>query len=324
MDIYFIKEWGKVNQYIEPGEPREFVLSTENGIVRNQYILREIPFVYKRKKFYDITSPYGYGGPYIEECKDGYKDILLQQYMDSFEKYCRENDIVSEFIRFHPIVGNAKDFRKIYAAECIRHTVGTDLTGDGDPVQLEFSKSCRKNIKRAIKAGVTWNVTERPTDIQGFVDVYYSTMDRNEAGEFYYFPKEYFDTCMELFGDHILLVQAIYEEKTIAAGFYITYGDVIHAHLSGTLSEYLYLSPAYIIKYATARWGKEHGYKLIHYGGGTSNDPENSLYQFKLKFTKDTIFDFYVGRKIWNPEIYEGLVALTGKYDAEYFPKYRG
>lgn len=324
MDIYFTREWCRVNQYIEPGEPKEFVLSTENGIIRNQHILRKIPIIYHGKQYFDITSPYGYGGPYIEKFKAGCKDILLQEYIKTFGEYCRENNIVSEFIRFHPVVGNGRDFQKIYDAECIRHTVGTDLTGEGDPVQLEFSKSCRKSIKRAMNAGVTWKVTEGPTEIQNFLDVYYSTMDRNEAGAFYYFPKEYFDSCMALFGDHIILVQAIYEKKTIAAGFYITYKDVIHAHLSGTLNEYLHLSPAYIIKYATATWGKEHGYKLIHYGGGTSNDPENSLYQFKLKFTKETLFDFYVGRKIWNPNVYNGLVALTGKYDTEYFPKYRG
>lgn len=79
-----------------------------------------------------------------------------------------------------------------------------------------------------------------------------------------------------------------------------------------------------MVKYATAVWGKEHGYRLVHYGGGTSNSPEDTLFQFKCKFTKGTLFDFYVGRKIWNHEIYGRLVEMTGKYDTEYFPAYRG
>ena len=226
-------------------------------------------------------------------------------------------------MRFHPIIQNALDFKDLYGAEYDRHTVGTDLTCD-DPIQMEFSKSARKYIRRAIKAGVTWDVIEKPEDVSEFIDIYYSTMDRDKAKGFYYFPQRYFEECVRLFGDHIILVRALYEGKVIAEGFYITYGNTIHAHLSGTLKEYISLSPAYVIKYATVVWGKEHGYKLIHYGGGTSNNPENSLFQFKCKFTKGTQFDFYIGRKIWNPEIYQKLVELTGKFDTKFFPKYRG
>lgn len=77
MNIHFTKEWSKVIQYIEPRELQEFVLSTDNGIICSQYILREIPFAYQGKKYYNIASPYGYGGLYIGVCED----ILLQQYI---------------------------------------------------------------------------------------------------------------------------------------------------------------------------------------------------------------------------------------------------
>lgn len=323
MDIYFTPAWGTVNQFIEEGTAKIFECRTEYGIIKNQFILRDIPQLIDGKQFYDITSPYGYGGPYIEECEAGKKDELVHAYEKQFDDYCQKNDIVSEFVRFHPIVQNALDFKNLYSAEYDRHTVGTDLTCD-DPIQMEFSKSARKYIHRAMKAGITWEVIEAPDDVSEFVEIYYSTMDRDKATRFYYFPKEYFRECVRLFGEHIILVKAIYKGKVIAEGFYITYEKTIHAHLSGTLKEYIHLSPAYVIKYATVVWGKEHGYKLVHYGGGTANDPENSLFQFKRKFTRKTLFDFYIGRKIWNPEIYQRLVDLTGKYDTEFFPAYRG
>lgn len=323
MDIYFTPAWGTVNQFIEEGIAKIFECRTEYGIIKNQFILRDITQSIDGKHFYDISSPYGYGGPYIVECDADKKEELVRVYEKQFSAYCQKNDIVSEFIRFHPIVQNALDFKELYQAQYDRHTVGTDLTCD-DPIQMEFSKSARKYIRRAIKTGITWDVIEAPDDVSEFVGIYYSTMDRDKATGFYYFPKEYFEECVRLFGERIILVRAIYESKVIAEGFYITYENTIHAHLSGTLKEYIHLSPAYMIKYATAVWGKEHGYKLIHYGGGTSNDPENSLFQFKCKFTKETLFDFYVGKKIWNPEIYQRLVNLTGKHDTEFFPTYRG
>lgn len=324
MDIYFLPEWGVVNQFIELGEAKIFECRTEYGIIKNQFILREIPYLVDGKKYYDITSPYGYGGPYILSCDKSRRENLVKVYAEQFEDYCYKHNIVSEFVRFHPIFRNDRDFQSIYNPQYDRHTVGTNLANSIDPVQDEFSKSARKYVRRAMKAGVSWEVVEAPDNVDEFIDIYYSTMDRDDAKDFYYFPQEYFHECVRLFGEHIILVRALYEEKVIAEGFYITYRDIIHAHLSGTLKEYINLSPAYVIKYATAVWGKEHGYKLIHYGGGTSNDPENSLYQFKCKFTKNTLFDFYIGKKIWNKEIYKRLVDMTDKKEVDYFPAYRG
>lgn len=105
-------------------------------------------------------------------------------------------------------------------------------------------------------------------------------------------------------------------------GFYFVYNDIIHIHLSGTLSEYLYLSPAYILRYAITNWGKENNYKLIHHGGGRSDSSEDGLYQFKKRFSKNTEFEFYVGKKIWNEEIYNELCKKSGN-EIEFFPGYR-
>lgn len=239
MDIYFTSEWGRVNRYIEEGNPVIFECRTDYGMIKNQFILRKISQKVDGKQFYDIASPYGYGGPYIVVCEDGRKDSLLREYEKEFSEYCRGHDIVSEFVRFHPIIGNGVDFRELYHSKCIRQTVGTDLEC-GDPVQEEFSKSARKYVRRALKAGVTWDVIEAPEDVSEFINIYYSTMDRDDAADFYYFSEDYFKECVRLFGEHIILVRALYEGKVIAEGFYITYGTTIHAHLSGTLKEYLY------------------------------------------------------------------------------------
>ena len=65
-----------------------------------------------------------------------------------------KNNIVSEFIRFHPICQNALDFKEIYNATCIRKTLGTNLEKYDNPIQEEFSKSCRKNIRQALNKGI--------------------------------------------------------------------------------------------------------------------------------------------------------------------------
>src|SRR5690606_15147682 len=180
------------------------------------------------------------------------------------------------------------------------------------------------NVRNALNKGVSFQVTEKPEDISEFKKIYYSTMDRNNAKDYYYFDDAYFEKCMELFNDKLLLVEAIYDAKKIAMGLYFIYDKTIHIHLSGTLSEYLYLSPAYVLRYAVTMWGKENNYKLIHHGGGRTNSQEDSLYTFKKQFGKNTEFDFYIGKKIWNNEVYIKLCNDKNiAPNTDYFPAYR-
>lgn len=321
-DIYFEENYGKLYETIEKGKAEVFKYQDDSGIIINQFLKREIPFKINNEVYFDIVTPYGYGGPIIEECKD--KKKLVAKYNDEFAKYCKKNKIVSEFIRFHPIMNNALDFESIYEVIYLRKTLGTNLEKYQDPYNEEFSKSCRKNIRQCKNKGITYKINVAPKEITKFKDIYYSTMDRNNATDYYYFDDEYFDNILKYFQKNILTVEAIYENKTIAMGLYFIYDKILHIHLSGTLSEYLYLSPAYILRYGATMWAKENGYKLIHHGGGRSNSDTDSLYLFKKNFAKNTNFDFYIGKKIWNQEAYNQLCNERKiKDDGGFFPAYR-
>ncbi|WP_338470960.1 peptidoglycan bridge formation glycyltransferase FemA/FemB family protein [Niallia sp. XMNu-256] len=323
-DIYFDENYGRLYEKVENGKSEVFHFQNELGEVKNQFIVRQIPIKIDSVTYYDIVTPNGYGGPVIIDCVDSKKNELVSQYFEAFSQYCEENDIVSEFIRFHPLVGNVNEFKGLYDVSCIRKTLGTNLKDYDDPIQSEFSKSCRKNIRKALNKGVNFEVTEKPTDIGEFKQIYYSTMDRNNATGYYYFDDDYFDIILNYFRENIIIVKAIYDGKTIAQGLYFVYGKNIHIHLSGTLSEYLHLSPAYILRYAVTLWGKENGYEMIHHGGGRSNSEEDGLYKFKKGFAKNTEFDFYIGKKIWNPSVYIELCEKVGtKSSLDYFPAYR-
>lgn len=320
-DIYFEKNYGKLYENIEKGEAKIFEYEDENGLISNQFLIREIPIKIDNNTYFDIVTPYGYGGPIIEKCNN--KQKLLNAYKDAFNKYCQENKIISEFIRFHPIINNACDFKNIYDVVYLRKTLGTNLEYE-DPCHEEFSKSCRKNIRRCINKGIKYMVNVEPKELSKFKEIYYSTMDRNNATDYYYFQDEYFNNILKYFPRNIITVEAIYEEKTIAMGLYFIYNKILHTHLSGTLSEYLHLSPAYMLRYGATLWAKENGYKLMHHGGGRTNSETDSLYLFKKNFSQKTEFDFYIGKKIWDKEIYEKLCKQKDVTDdGSFFPAYR-
>lgn len=325
-DIYFDENYGKLYEKIENGKAEIFNFNCEIGEIKNLFIKREIPIYAGDTKYYDVITPYGYGGPIILNCLKDKKEELVQRYLEEFSKYCFENNIVSEFIRFHPLLKNVKDFEKIYDVSCIRKTLGTNLKDFDDPVESEFSKSCRRNIRKALNKGVTFEVIEKPEpdDIGDFKKIYYSTMDRNKAKDYYYFDEDYFEKILTYFKENVITVKAIYENKIIAQGLYFVYGKYIHIHLSGTLSEYLYLSPAYVLRYAVTLWGKENGYEMIHHGGGRTNSVDDGLYKFKKGFGRKSEFDFYIGRKVWNKKVYDELCDIKGiDKNIEFFPAYR-
>ncbi|EOU1560122.1 peptidoglycan bridge formation glycyltransferase FemA/FemB family protein [Clostridium perfringens] len=320
-DIYFEENYAKLYEKIENGTTEVFSLECEFGKIKNTFIKRKIDNLIDGKEYYDIVTPYGYGGPCILEVNNSKKEELLIFYKEKFGAYCKENNIVREFIRFNPIFKNANDFKSIYNIERVCKTVGTNLEIE-NPYINEFSKSARKSIRRALNSGITYQIIESPDSLEEFKEIYYSTMDRNNASEYYYFDDYYFDNAIKYYKNNIIFIKVIYKEKIIASAFYFVFNGIIHAHLSGTLSEYLYLSPAYIIKYATLEWGVKNNYSLIHYGGGKGNSDDDPLLKFKKKFTNECIFDFYIGKKVWNKCIYDRLIEGIEEKSG-FFPLYR-
>lgn len=323
-DIYFDPNYGKLYEKIEDGICEVYKFNCSIGTIQHMFIKREIPTSINNETYYDLTTPYGYGGPIILNCEKGYENELVKEFENEFQKYCFKNNIVSEFIRFHPIINNAEDFINCYDVRYIRDTIGTNLSDFKDPFQEEFSKSCRYNVRKALKDGVSYNIIEKPRDLGDFKEIYYSTMRRNNADSYYFFDDEYFNNCLELFRDNLVLIEATYNKTPIAMGMYFTYNKYIHVHLSGTLYGFLKLKPAYVLRYAITAWGKENGYELIHHGGGRSNSQDDGLYKFKKQFGENTKFKFKIGEKVWNREMYNKLCKTKGIVNGvDFFPAYR-
>lgn len=305
-DIYFQKEYGFVNEQIELGKSVHYSLDCDYGKIIHTFIKREIPLQGKIQKCYDIRTPYGYGGPLITKCDN--KKKLLSEYESDFGRFCQNEHIISEFIRFHPLANNAIAFSSIYRVSFDRYTVGTNLGLSDDPIGLEFSKKCRKNIRRALNKGLSYSIIECPESIDPFLKIYYETMDRNDANGFYYFGYEYFDRLLSSFRKELLVIEVFYEDRLVAAGLYFVSHKTLHIHLSGTLNEYLHLNPPYVLRYAAAKWAIVNGLRYIHHGGGRSPSADDSLYKFKKQFGLNTDFRFFLGERIWDEKLYTEVV----------------
>ena len=325
-DIYFESEYGKLCELVDEGTCEEFVLESEFGMVRNMFIKRPAPYILEGTQYFDIVTPYGYGGPLIYSATD--KEALLKEYEEKFARYCEDNGIICEFVRYHPVFKNYLDFSSVYQTEYSRHTVGTNLKDHSDPVQAEFSKTARREVRKAEGAGVTCTIHLHPDNLDQFRTLYEETMDRNGAGAMYYFPDRYYEMLTTTLKNHVLEIQAWIQGEVVASEIYFITGNIMHAHLLGSNQKLLEIGGGVIIEATAAKWGRENGYDYIHHGGGRTSAEDDALYKYKKKFGKNTEFDFYIGKKIWNPSVYEQMVALR-KAEGEisnpsFFPEYRG
>lgn len=323
-DIYFEKDYGRLYEKIENGQCEEFVFQHALGTIQHLFIRREIPIKLEGKTFYDLVTPYGYGGPRIVSGRKEDHVELVAAFQEAFGNYCRDKGVVSECVRFHPIQKNHSDFSSCYELSFKRNTIQTRLAGIDDPILTEYSASCRRDIRHSLKAGVEYRIIDHPESLKDFKELYTSTMQRNEAATIYYFDDEYFQNCIDWLGNYLVIVEVTYKGTIIGMSLNFVCGDDIHVHLTGTLQEFHQLAPAYVLQYALVLWGKEQGKRLIHHGGGRTGESDDKLYLFKKKFGRNEEFEYFTGKKIWNSVVYESLCQMVNiPTDAGQFPAYR-
>ncbi|MBN8209771.1 peptidoglycan bridge formation glycyltransferase FemA/FemB family protein [Bacillus sp. NTK071] len=327
-DIYFTPEYCEIYERNGEGKAQLFIYEEGENFVYYPYLLRnlsELPhlrkFVAKHGALYDISTPYGYGGP-ITNLNDKTKArSLLIRFSIAFHDHCKETNIISEFIRFHPLLQNHLIFagsEPVY----IRDTVHVDLTRDYDEIWANYDSKNRNRIRKAMSYDLRIVHRDRG-ELHNFLKLYYSTMTKNNAREYYYFSEAFFQHTCELLLEKAELIDVVTkDDKAIMSALFICGDDMIHYHLSGSDPDQVNLSANNFILDYTVKWAKERHFKSLHLGGGyTGND---SLYRFKKRFNKKGDLPFYIGKQIHHPVIYEEIALEMMKAEiADYFPIYR-
>ena len=258
--------------------------------------------------YYDWETPYGYGGPLVDEKLS----IEAQQlFAKELKQYCREHNIVSQFLRFHPLLRNFEILPNLIETRYLRDTIFMDTEMDADGIMLNMDSKNRNMVRKAIKNNVTI-VKKDITDLDEFVQMYKETMAKHEADEYYIFGWEYFDYLAEM-SNNACVFYAMYEGKAISSAIIYYNDQYAHYHLSGSHAEYRKYSPSNLLLYEAACWAHKKGIKQFHLGGGMA--PDDSLFGFKKQFNKNGRVSFVVGRTIFNHDAYEKLLTLREKKD---------
>ncbi len=271
--------------------------------------------------FFDIEGPYGYNGAYS---KIG-DEKKLEEIKLFFEKYCLENNIVAEFTRFNPVLNNHLYFKDYYTLVQANRNVVLDLSID-DFLYQAYEHSTRKNLKKCHENQLSVEVlsSDAISDeyLKKFEEIYYSTMDRNAADNFYYFDLDYFKKINQSLAKKALYFFTKTKEGEVISCELVLYSSLIgYSFLGGTLKEFFQLSPNTILKDVIIKTLKDKGCKFFCLGGGASSG--DGIFKYKLNFAKNGEVPFYIGKKIHNEKIYKEIVEIWARLNPEKNEKFK-
>ncbi|MDN7241616.1 GNAT family N-acetyltransferase [Planococcus sp. N028] len=319
-DVYYTFEYCDAAAIQEGGIARLIYFKNDHGKVIYPIILRKIE-VKINQPLFDIITPYGYGGPLLMGGKE-----VLEEFKTIFHAYCKANGIVTEVIRFHPLLNNVSYLGSYCDLQYIRKTTAIDLKLDLRVIRKSYSKMNKRNINKARKHGLQCREVEKSlNNIAIFLKLYRETMNRKNANNFYYFDEKLVKQQLKntaISKSHLLFT--FYGEKVISAVILFTTPLFAHYHLGASDAEYLSYRPNNLIFDYMVEVAKKEGSKLLHLGGGYHEN--DSLFKYKISFTNNNLFDYFIGKNIFDQKLYNEIVATkTFRADMEkdYFPLYR-
>lgn len=281
------------------------------------------PFI-KRKvddTYFDLTSVHGYLGPISAGIGP---DFNNSDFMTRIGDLFYKENIVAAFSKLNPFI-QGQDFilDSIGTIETIGELIYFDQGMDDLEQTSHYNRNTRQSLKK-LRRSATVEEGRESKDIDSFIPIYHDTMDRLNANDLFYFPREYFQSLMESTLVDCKFLMAIHNEtKEIMASAFVTHsGEICHLELMGTNEKYLNLSPSRILYDEARSQMKGDRIKYLVLGGG-SGGREGSLMRFKSSFTQN-----YTDLRIWKhiaiPDVYDALQSESQRdSDSNFFPKYR-
>lgn len=303
-DVYYTPEYYSLYEKLGDGNAFCFVYEEAGELAIYPFLKNKINNLRFNldRDYYDIQGAYGYNGV----ASNRYDIEFINAFYKVFSKYALESNIIAEFTRFHPLLQN-KTFSENHMSVCFdRHTIYLDLNKPIEEIYKSFQRTTRKQIKRGTSNHkIDVKIDYSDFDTETFYSVYDETMTRVNSIDYLYFNKNYFEELAHKIPT--IMFSAFIKDEMIASIICMVGKQFLHGHLGGAKTDYLSYSPYSILYYEIIKEAKKNQFQKVHFGGGSSALPNDTLLQFKLNFS-NTKAEFFIGKKIYNQQIYDKVI----------------
>jgi len=318
LDIYYQADFLYLDAILQKGEYEIFTFEKGENIFIYPYIKLPIPLS-GFENYFDISSPYGYAGPYVNNTDEDFFNDAEK----SLIEYYNQIGIITEFVRYHYLYNEERFFNVKIQNSINRTIVIVNLNKGADYIcREEFSPPCRNIYRKMEKENYVFEFCEKEEDVQLFWKMYAQTMDNASADSFYYFGEQFIKKAMKTLGDKLKLTRVMKDGVTYASSLFYFSNGIITYYLLGRNLDYPKVRANSYLLSKIILWASDNNYNLFNLGGGTDNNPDNSLFEFKKKFSGSTA-PFYIGKRIHREDIYEDIkktyIAIYGQelYDTK-------
>jgi hypothetical protein len=269
--------------------------STPEGWILYPFILRKV-----NETLNDITTAYGYGGPFFFGDATSYAD----DFWNAFSQWAQSEHVVSEFVRFSLFEDQLLPYPGQREQRLIN--VVRSLSPSEEEIWADYEHKVRKNVNKARRSGVTIEIDTTGARIEDFLRIYVSTMERRDAERGYYFSRTFFETISQLKGQFVF-AHAIHESRVVSTELALVSAHNVYSYLGGTDDKSFDLRPNDLLKHELFLWSKREGKQRFVMGGGYTHD--DGIFRYKKAFAPSGLMPFYTGARVLDPCHYDELVA---------------
>lgn len=327
-DIYHTPCYLRIEAAREQAAPEALLVRRGDQLLFVPYLVRSVRDC--DLDVVDIASPFGYPGILLSAAAERDCDFVTRAH-DAFVSSLRSQGACSAFLRLHPILSSLPDkVVEEHATITYGETVSVDLTLTEAQMWSSTRRGHRSSIRRCQRLGFVARFVPYLEHVSDFQGVYTETMHRVRAKQSYYFNEDYFARLASL-GRHLHLAVVEMGREVAAAILLFECHGIVQAHLGGTRTEYLNLSPFHLLLHEVRLWAKSRGNQVLHLGGGLGGSNDDPLFHFKAGFSKQR-HCFRTLRYVLDPPQYRELVRRRAEslgvpdeelLEGEFFPAYR-
>jgi serine/alanine adding enzyme len=340
-DLHYLPEYGLIYRDTYGYEPMLAVLERDAAVVVHAFVrrpLNSLSFLSHAgggEAFYDIATPYGFGGPLVAGVSGAAAIESLRCFDTAFREWCRSERLASEFCCLHPVLGN----QALVAASGIvttrpaKEVVIVDLDAAEATLWARISRGTRSSIQRSRREGVrVERVQPDAATLELFGQLYDETMRRREAAPRWFFPPEYFPSCVSRLGpERSALFFARCQGEVAAAYLLLNDARTAYYHFGASDVRWLDRRPNNLLMYETLLWAKRRGLSAYHLGGGVTASENDSLLRFKssyggrreVLYTSCRVLDEEVYRDLCERKLRHETLTTEPVANRDYFPLYR-
>ena len=162
-----------------------------------------------------------YNGPLMASDAADHHE-LLRRYRKALDQFCFENNVVTEFIRFHPLYQHSEAVSLIEELIPVTDMVYVDLRNGYHAARKQYRKGHKSAAQKAARDGASWKIVEPDDDhLASFVRLYEWTQERNGTRSMYIRKMQFFRSLFDTLKTRVLLAESYAHGELVSSSIFL-------------------------------------------------------------------------------------------------------